>query len=204
MARRSLIRALIASCSILAPAITNAAPIISVGSYTVPATPLEPFLVPIVISDAVQVTAWSFDLEYDPTDLQINDPAALDPLGLGRFVTEGDFFAAGDPFNLLVPGVLVLDAVTLAQTGLLFGVQGAYGGLPPPPSGSGILAYVEFIAIGPGGSMIRVANENVTSAVPEPSIVLLLGTGCGLFLRRRRSRDAQQTRTTHSTEEERR
>jgi hypothetical protein len=161
---------------ILVPSI-EAVPVISVGTYSTPVT-TDPFLVPIVITDAVELIAWSFGLTYDPTDLQINDPAALD--FLGRPVTEGDFFSSGAPFNLLVPGVIVLDSITLEQIGELFGVEGAFGGFPPGPSGDGILAYVEFVktASGNGESTITVTDASVTSsAVPEPTTLVLLADG---------------------------
>lgn len=167
---------------------------IIVGPYIVPAN-TDPFAVPILITGGVEVTAWSFDLTYDAADLQIN--TACDPFTdpfcslITGPVTEGDFFSAGAPFNLLVPGFIDLDA-SLNQTGLLFGVNGAYGGFPPAPSGDGIIAYVEFIHIGTGnGDSIRVTNTSVTSAVPEPATLALFA--CGLLLLgvgRLRRRDA--------------
>ena len=95
------------------------------------------------------MVSWHFDVTYDPTDVQINtgcDPFSGDVYCglLTGPVTEGDFFASGVPFNLLNPGFVDLDANTLAQTGLLFAVQGAFGGVSPFPSGSGVLAFVEF------------------------------------------------------------
>ena len=162
--------------------VANAA-IISVGPFVVPAN-TDPFAVPILITGGVEVTAWSFDLTYDATDLQINtncDPFT-DPFCslITGPVTEGAFFSAGAPFNLLVPGFIDLDA-SLNQTGLLFGVNGAYGGFPPAPSGDGIIAYVEFIHIGTGnGDSIRVTNTSTTAAVPEPATLALLA--CGLLL----------------------
>ena len=54
-----------------------------------------------------------FDLTYDPTDVQVN--ASCDPFNgdvycslLTGPITEGDFFASGAPFNLLVPGFIQL------------------------------------------------------------------------------------------------
>jgi hypothetical protein len=174
----------VASAMMLTSLPVAAVPIISVGSYATP-TSTDPFLVPILITGAVQLTSWDFDLTYDPTDLQINDPAALDPEGLGRPITEGDFFSAGAPFNLLVPGVIDLDPATLAQTGLLFGVHGAYGGFSPAPSGDGILVYIEFVKTpaGSGDSTIRIVSQSVTtSAVPEPTMLALLAGALSMLL----------------------
>jgi len=182
---KPVLAAALAAASILCAGTSpvDAAPIISVGPYTVSTT--NPFLVPIIISDAEQLIAWSFGLAYDPADLQINDPASLDLFG--RPVTEGEFFAAGAPFNVLVPGVIVLDSNTFLQTGTLFGVEGSYGGFDPAPSGNGVLAYIEFVttATGNGTSTIRVTAPSTTTAVPEPSAVLLLASALGACASRR-------------------
>src|SRR5262245_12336396 len=98
------------------------------------------FVLPIQVVDAVDVSEWFLDLIYDPTDVQIN--VGCDLFGGDSYcslltgpVTEGDFFAAGAPFNLLIPGFIELDPITFAQTGRLFGMHGAFGGFSPP-SGS--------------------------------------------------------------------
>jgi len=99
MVKRTLLVALsFALLVILAPTFAKAVPVISVGTYSPPTT-TAPFLVPIQITDAVNVDFWQFSLTYDPTDLQINDPAALD--FLQRPVTEGEFFSSLSPFNTL-------------------------------------------------------------------------------------------------------
>src|SRR5258708_30524730 len=115
--------------------VANAA-IISVGRFVVPAN-TDPFAVPILITGGVEVTAWSFDLTYDATDLQINtncDPFT-DPFCslITGPVTEGAFFSAGSPFNLLVPRFIYLYA-SLDQTRLLFGGNGAYRGASAAPA----------------------------------------------------------------------
>ena len=141
------------------------------------------FVVPIEIADGVDVFSWQFDLTYDPSDVQINtgcDPFSGDPycsLFTGA-VTEGDFFSSGAPFNVLAPGFVDLDSITLAQSGLLFGVSGTFGGAPPFPSGNGTLAFVEFVLLGTGSSPIGVTGSAATfSAVPEPGTLALFTTG---------------------------
>src|SRR5215831_3342828 len=179
--RHSLVCLAVAG-ALLGVATTNAsATTISVGSrITISPTT---FALPIEISGAVQVSSWQFDLHYDPADVQVN--TGCDPFGgdvycslLTGPVTEGDFFAAGAPFNVLNPGFVDQDPVTLAQTGLLFGVNGAYGGPPPSPSGNGTLAFVEFTRIGSGDTPIVVDGTAISDAtVPEPGTLALLGTG---------------------------
>ena len=195
MLKRALFAALAAvPLVMLTPLPASAVPMISVGTYT-PPSDTTPFLVPIIITDAVQLTSWDFDLVYNPNDLQINDPAVLDPEFLGRPVTEGDFFSAGAPFNLLVPGFIDLDPTTLAQTGLLFGVHGEFGGFPgDEPSGTGVLAYVEFVKTSDNASVdsIMVTNQSTTSAVPEPATLALLAGGVIALLGvRRRGRSGE-------------
>jgi hypothetical protein len=159
------------------------------------------FALPINIIDGLDVIAWEFDLTSDPTDVQVN--TTCDPLSgdiccslVTSYVTEGDFFASGAPFNLLTPGFVDLDLITGEQTGLLFGVNGAYGGSPPPPSGDGTLAFVEFTIIGTGNSVITVSGSATSATpVPEPGTLALLTTGvlpllpgAGRWFRRTRGR----------------
>jgi hypothetical protein len=154
------------------------------------------FAVPVDIVDGIAVQSWQFGLTYDAGDLQINascDPFSGDPYCslLTGPVTEGDFFTSGAPFNLLVPGFIDLDPVTFAQTGRLFGVNGAFGGFPPFPSGNGTLAFVEFTILGDGNSDI-VVDGSVVTAVPEPGTLAFFTIGLLLpasrLLRRSRRR----------------
>jgi hypothetical protein len=146
------------------------------------------FVVPVNVSGAIAVQSWQFDLTYDASDVQVN--AGCDPFSGDVYcslftgpVTEGDFFAAGAPFNLLNPGFINLDPVTLAQTGLLFAVNGAFGGFAPFPSGDGTLAFVEFIVLGNGTSPIQVNGSIQT--VPEPGAIVLLAAGVLLTVKQR-------------------
>jgi hypothetical protein len=153
------------------------AALISLGTR-IPLTPTT-FALPVEISDAIGLTEWTFELTYDPTDVLIHtgcDPFGADPycsLVTGP-VTEGDFFAGGAPFNLLVPGFISLDPVTLTQSGSLFGVQGAFGGVPPGPSGSGTLAFIQFLLLGDGEGPIDVGGGDDPTPVPEPGAFALL------------------------------
>ena len=161
---------------------------ISVGTR-ITLSPTE-FVVPIEISDAVDVISWEFDLTYDPLDVQVNtgcDPFSGDVYCslLTGPVTEGDFFASGAPFNLLNPGIPILDPTSFEQIGLLLAVQGALGGMPPFPSCAGVLAFVEFTLLGDGTSPIEV-NGAAVSAVPEPGTLALLASGLLMPCLRRR------------------
>ena len=139
------------------------------------------FALPIDITGAVSVSSWTFDLTYDPTDVQVN--TGCDPFSdaycsfAAGPVSEGDFFANGAPFNVLTPGFVLLDGLG-AQTGQLLGVTDTYAGPPPSPSGDGVLAFVEFTQVGTGDSLI-VVNGSATSdtPVPEPGTLVLLTTG---------------------------
>ena len=167
---------------------------ISLGSQILLSS--DVFVVPVTITDAANVAAWSFDLRYDPLDVQVN--VACDPFSGDEYcslltgpVTEGDFFASGSPFNLLNPGFVDLDGTTLEQTGLLFAVNGAFGGPPSGASGAGVLAYVEFLKVGRGTSEVTVENPSVTT-VPEPGTLALFATGlvlCGRRWQQRTSRE---------------
>jgi hypothetical protein len=172
----------------------NAGPIISVGPYT-PSTTM-PFVVPIDITDAVDLTFWQFDVAYDATDVQIvtNCDPFSDPFCNfgGTGVTEGPFFGSLSPFNVFDPGLILLDPSTLAQIGQLIAVTDTFGGSLPGPSGVGVLAYIEFVttATGTGTSTITV-NGASSSSAPEPATLALVS--CGLLLlgaRRLRRRTA--------------
>jgi hypothetical protein len=146
------------------------------------------FARPIQIADAIGVSEWFLDLTYDPTDVQVNvgcDPFSGDiycSLFTGP-VTEGDFFAAGAPFNLLIPGFVELDPITFMQAGRLFGMHGAFGGFPPAPSGSGILAYIQFTVLGTGDGPID--PDGSVISVPEPGTLVLFAIGLAWLIGRR-------------------
>jgi hypothetical protein len=153
----------------------EAIPTISAGAAIPQPTP-GVFVVPIEITDAVDLINWQFYLAFDPAVVQINvgcDNSGSDPFCdlFNGPVTEGPFTKG--LFSLFVPGVID------NTSGLLSIVAGAWGDPPPGPSGDGILAYVEFITIHETGNPdIRVTDSSVlSSAIPEPATLLLMGSG---------------------------
>lgn len=144
----------------------------------------DTFTINLTVTDAVDLTAWQFDLGYNPLHVQANG------------VTEGPFLSsAGTTF--FTPGVID------NTTGLISLVSASFVDLTPP-GGSGILASIEFTALSAGLSPLTASNVflNFTdsgffvtdgsacvtgspacggSPVPEPSSFALLLLG-GLTL----------------------
>jgi len=145
------------------------------------------FVVPVEVTGAVDLISWQFDLTYDPADVQIvtNCDPFSDPYcnfdGFG--VTEGPFFGSLSPFNVFNPGFVLLTGGS--QTGRLLAANDTLGG-EMPPSGAGILAFVEFTELIESGTAasIAVANPSVVSAAPEPATLALLASGFLLLGRR--------------------
>jgi hypothetical protein len=198
-ALRTVFFAAFAATSLVPNAASHAATI-AVGPYTTSTT--TPFLVPVVVSDAVDLASFTFDLSYDPTAFQID--TGCDPFSdmscdvVTGPVTQGTFYTASAIFPpLFVPGFVLLDSMG-AQTGQLVGVDGAWQDPGPAPSGDGVLAYVEFLAVDGGSatSPIMVAGSPTTvptTAVPEPPTVALIFTALALVgrLRKRSAPDAK-------------
>lgn len=150
----------------------------TVGSATVNAG--DSFSININVGDAVDLTSWQFDLAFDASILQANS------------VTEGPFLSsAGTTF--FIPGVID------NTIGLISLVSASFVDLFPP-SGSGVLATIEFSALSAGLSPLTassvflslsdsgfsVANGSVCvrgatcgggNPVPEPSSFALLLLG---------------------------
>jgi general secretion pathway protein D len=175
---------------ILAPTLVEADPVISAPFVTVGVG--DTFTIPISITDAVDLTSWQFDLGFDPAIVNAN------------LVTEGPFLSSsGAALTVFVPGVIdnVGGSITLNAD--------AYADIGTPPSGSGVLADIEFTALAPGVSPLIFSNvfinifegfeiENgqitVTGAqpVPEPATLMLLASGLGLLAMRRFARRGQR------------
>ena len=182
----------IASLMALSPLAAKAGPVIFVdpADYILPLPPggygaNTMFVVPVEITGAGDLSFWQFDLDYDPADVQI--VTGCDPFGDlycnfgGAGITEGPFFGSLSPFNTFNPGIIRLD-IGATQIGQLIAVNDTFGG-DTPPSGAGILAYVEFVTTesGTGLSSITVTNASTMSAAPEPATLALLMSGLVLL-----------------------
>jgi hypothetical protein len=182
---RTFVAALtMAGLALLKPLGADADPVLSVPFVTVEVG--GTFTIPISITGAIDVTSWQFDLAYNPNIVKATD------------VTEGPYMSA---FGLTLFTAGVINNVT----GLISLVADAYVDLPPNPSGSGVLANIEFTALAPGVSPLAFANIFVNDldsrfqatngqvtvtakAVPEPMTLTLLGLGLGTALRVRARR----------------
>ncbi len=175
-------------------------PVLTAGSDTVNVG--DVFTIPISISDAQGVTAFQFDLAFNPTYVK-----ALSFTDLGTdFAT-----AAGNGGGSLtgITGFIdnttgVLSGVADSISGLIFGT-----GLTP----SGVLVDIDFQALAIGITPLVLSNAFLTDngvplstsnlalqngqvkVVPEPSTFILLsfalgglGTACALAKRRRANR----------------
>jgi len=188
---RALLAALaIALVVMLHPLPSEAVPVISAPFVTVGVG--DTFTIPIAITGATDLTFWQFDLAFSPAIVRANS------------VTEGPFMSA---FGTTLFTAGVIDNVT----GLMSLVADSYVDLPPDPSGAGVLANIEFTALGPGVSPLTfsnvflnlsdqefsIANGQITvtgtARVPEAATLVLLTSGLALLgvrrLTRRRRRD---------------
>lgn len=96
------------------------------------------FTINLNVVGAVDLTSWQFDLGYNSALLRANS------------VTEGPFLSSAG-ITTFIPGVIDNTA------GLISGVSGFFADLTPP-SGSGVLASIEFTALSPGLSPLTVSR----------------------------------------------
>lgn len=122
---------------IASPPAAGAAPVVSAGFATVQVG--DVFTMQISISGAQDLSAWQFDLAFDPAILQAN------------FITEGTFMS-GFGQTLFVPGVVDNGSGTISLT------ADSYVDFAPLPSGDGVLALIEFQALTEGISALALSN----------------------------------------------
>jgi cohesin domain-containing protein/PEP-CTERM motif-containing protein len=206
----------------LAPGTSHAilSPIVTAGDGPVPVlvTVGDTFIIPISYTSVPTVDpdliSWQFDLSFDPTILQANS------------VTEGPFLSSFGttltPPTTFIPGVIDND------TGLISVVADSFNDLPPNPSGSGVLAYIEFTALrvtitpspldlkdefvflnwddqGSPPSFLVVDGSVIVgpqvAPVPEPATVSLVSLGLGVLAWKRwrgRGRASGAVRQAHN------
>lgn len=156
-------------------------PLISVqpSSSTIEAG--QSLLLSVFISDVTDLYAFEFDIGFDPRFISASS------------ITEGPFLSGGGE-TLFIPGAIDNFGGSITFTGNT--LLGAVSGV----SGSGELATVTFTALARGTSSITLFNVTLldsdlsgtsstatqgsvrVTAIPEPSTVLLLGSGLPFLL----------------------
>jgi general secretion pathway protein D len=163
---------------VVCPPPASAAPTITAGSATVGVG--DTFTIQVSITGAQDLSAWQFDLGFDPTILRAN------------LVSEGDL-------TLLSAGAIN------NGSGLIDDIAGSFMDAGLNGLFEGVLAVIEFEALAAGTSALTLLDiqlgfeqtapdlENgsvtVNAQIPEPGTLALvvLATG-GLALRRRQDR----------------
>lgn len=161
----------------------TASPVVMVGSGT--GLLGSSFTIPVLIVGASNLNSWQFDISYDPLLFRVNS------------VTEGTFLSSFGA-TLFTPGVID------NNTGLLSLVADAYVDLPPDPSGAGVLANIEFTALGIGQSAVTLSNvflnldgqgfdvsSGQLTSVPEPATYSLVPLALAAFALSRQRRNRQ-------------
>jgi len=170
-----LIPLVVALITLAAPRATLADAVLSVSTSPGSISVGDTFTVDVNITGVTDLSAFQFDLTFDPTLLSATN------------VTEGTFLSGGGP-TFFIPGTIdnvggsiVFNADTLLSS-------------PPGVNGSGSLAVFDFTAIANGTSTLDLANiflldstlANInftanngsvtigTPAVPEPGTLTLL------------------------------
>ena len=141
----------------------------------------DTFVIPISIANAGDLASWQFDLTFNPTVVRANS------------VTEGPFLSA---FGATLFGSGAVDNTS----GRISLVTDSFVDLPPDPSGSGVLATIEFTALAAGVSPLTfsdiflndvdqgfsAASGQITVGgtpvpTPEPTTFIFLAGGLALL-----------------------
>jgi|SRR5687767_2530537 len=189
-----LVASAVAAASLAPATSATAAAIISIAPSTANVEVGDIFTLEVTLTDAVAVAAYQFSLSFDPAILSVSNFADGDFLAGS---SEGPFFLGSTVDN--AAGTVTLIAALLLTPE--FGV-----------SGNGVLATVQFTALGLGTSAVTpyfdatavdglfdvnfqpidtglvpaTVNVEGPTTVPEPTSLLTLALGLGTALVRRR------------------
>jgi hypothetical protein len=179
------------SAAIISPGTptTTVPPELADGSYLAPpgitvTLGANQFLLPVVITGALNTPNFVFDLTYDSSVVQQVDP--LDFLDTGIY---GARFTPGNPNSLS----FILSGFAFNFLGLVDDVAGEYPSLLNGITGDGVLAYILFETLpGQEGANPGFAIENAVAQIeaPEPNTLALFAAALLIltFTRRRLGR----------------
>lgn len=128
-----------------------AAPTVSAGSATVDIG--DTFTIQISIADAQDLSAWQFDLAFDPLRLE-----ALS-------VAEGVCMSSAGETTLFSGGSID------NRAGLILGVIDSFVDFPPNPCSDGVLAEIEFTALSNGLTALTLSDVFVNWSDAEIAVV---------------------------------
>ena len=140
------------------------------------------FLLPVVITGALNPPNFAFDLTFDNTVVQQVDP--LDFLDTGIY---GARFTPGDPNSLS----FILSGFAFNFLGLVDDVVGEYPSLLNGITGDGVLAFILFETLQAGVNPdFAIENAFAPTEAPEPATLVLVASALLLlgFTRRRLGR----------------
>jgi hypothetical protein len=124
----------------------------------------DQFLLPVVITGALNTPNFAFDLTFDNTVVQQVDP--LDFLDTGIY---GALFTPGDPNSLS----FILSGFPFNFLGRVDAVAGEYPSLLNGITGDGPLAYILFETLQSGDPDFAIENSSAAIGVPEPNTLAL-------------------------------
>jgi len=169
------------------PLVSSATPVLSIEPPSQGANVGDSFTLDVSIANVTDLFAYQFDVAFDPSVLA------------AQSITEGTFLSSGGDSTVFVPGTI--DNITGMISFNANSLVGTIAGI----NGSGVLAQVNFTAIGTGSSPVNLSGVTLLDsafldipadvaagtiqvqsgggggggAVPEPASLWLVALGIG-------------------------